>query len=261
MYISAQLPISLNPERSFDYDSVRAFGHALLSTYRNSNPFPHLVVDDCLSESVIRKVCASFPSKGELEQCFEQGYLGYRTRCASPYMCDSYISRFFYSLNSAPMLQFLESLTGIKGLIPDPYFSNGGLIETRSGGFVEPQSNIGVHEILNLQPRVNMIIYLNEDWRDEYGGDLEMWGSGLSRCVKRISPSYNRCVIFNSEKNSYHGHPQALQTPLDVSRRSILVSYYTSEVGANDYVRTPLGFRSKNWFNIMSYFRRFTGGI
>lgn len=73
-----------------------------------------------------------------------------------------------------------------------------------------------------------MIIYLTEDWQETYGGNLELWDVGMKKCLKKVLPIYNRCVIFNTDKDSNHGHPEPLTTPEHITRRSIALYYYTA---------------------------------
>jgi hypothetical protein len=75
---------------------------------------------------------------------------------------------------------------------------------------------------------MNVIIYLNEDWKAEYGGALELWSRDMSKKCKEALPIFNRCVIFNTDADSYHGHPDPLTTPEGVLRRSIALYYYTA---------------------------------
>ena len=89
-------------------------------------------------------------------------------------------------MNSFEMLLWLEAVTGIEGLIPDPYFGGGGLHQIEPGGFLKVHADFNVHPKLNLDRRLNMLIYLNRDWKDEYGGHLELWERDMSRCRARI---------------------------------------------------------------------------
>src|SRR5204862_7094734 len=75
--------------------------------------------------------------------------------------------------------------------------------------------------------RLNLLLYMNPDWREEYGGHLEIWDREMKRCEKRILPIANRCVIFNTLDDSYHGHPHPLTCPEGMSRCAIATYYYT----------------------------------
>lgn len=139
-----------------------------------------------------------------------------------------FITNLLNALNSAQFLGFLEKLTGIKGLIPDPHFLGGGLHETRGGGHLSIHVDFNLHRQLGLRRRLNLILFLNEGWDDAYGGHLELWDEKMSRMVKSVAPVMSRAVIFNTDPGSYHGHPDPLTTPDGVTRRSIALYYYTA---------------------------------
>ena len=138
------------------------------------------------------------------------------------------LRRFLAFLNSAPMLEFLEALTGIEGLIPDPYFGGAGPHQSSRGGFLKIHADFNWHPKLQLDRRVNMLVYLNKDWREEYGGHLELWDREVSRCEQKVLPVFNRTAIFNTTDFSFHGHPAPMTCPPEMTRKSISMYYYTN---------------------------------
>ncbi len=86
------------------------------------------------------------------------------------------------------------------------------------------------HKKLKLWRRVNVLVYLNKDWEESWGGSLELWNSDLQNCSKKILPIINRVVIFRTGNGSFHGHPMPLSAPEGVFRRSIALYYYTSDI-------------------------------
>ena len=132
------------------------------------------------------------------------------------------------------MLRFLEGITNMQGLLPDPYFAGGGFHEISSGGLLGIHADFRVNEGLQLIRRVNVLIYLNKNWQDAYGGKLELWDKSMQNKVKEVAPLFNRCVIFNTDADSFHGHPEPLTTPPDITRKSIALYYYTALPIAND---------------------------
>jgi Rps23 Pro-64 3,4-dihydroxylase Tpa1-like proline 4-hydroxylase len=132
-------------------------------------------------------------------------------------------------MNSEPFLRFLQELTGIKEtLIPDPYFEGGGVHQIKRGGFLKVHVDFHRHRLLQLDRRVNVLVYLNKDWKDEYGGHFELWERDMSRCVKKIAPLFNRMAIFSTTADSWHGHPDKLNCPEGRSRQSLALYYYTN---------------------------------
>jgi Rps23 Pro-64 3,4-dihydroxylase Tpa1-like proline 4-hydroxylase len=134
----------------------------------------------------------------------------------------------FHELNSGSFLEFLHRLTGIL-LLPDPYFQEGGYHLVGNGGRLAPHADFS-HHYLGMERRVNLLLYLNDGWKDEYGGHLELYDEKI-RLVVKIAPIFNRCVIFNTSKTSFHGHPHPMTLPDGVWRRSLAMYYYTGATG------------------------------
>jgi Rps23 Pro-64 3,4-dihydroxylase Tpa1-like proline 4-hydroxylase len=126
------------------------------------------------------------------------------------------------------MIEFLAILTGIKGVIPDPYFVGGGLHQIKPGGKLAVHADFNHHEKLNLERRINVLIYLNKDWKEEYGGHFELWNKEMTRAEQKVLPVFNRCAIFSTTSISYHGHPNPLACPPDRTRKSIATYYYSN---------------------------------
>ncbi len=73
-----------------------------------------------------------------------------------------------------------------------------------------------------------MLIYLNKEWREDYGGHLELWDRDLKRAERSILPAFNRTVIFSTTDFSNHGHPKPLRCPASTTRKSISLYYYSN---------------------------------
>jgi hypothetical protein len=71
------------------------------------------------------------------------------------------------------------------------------------------------------------LIYLNRDWREEYGGHLELWNAAMTQCDVRVLPVFNRAVIFSTTDRSFHGHPDPLKCPEGMTRKSMALYYYS----------------------------------
>ncbi len=223
------LPIDTSDGLALDAGEARRAGEALSATYCFAEPFPHLVVDNFLPQSVARLALDHFPREAlRSDRVFDAGYAGLHKRQILPDDCDAEARQLFQFFNSRPMLEFLEGLTTIQGLISDPYFVGGGFHETGRGGKLGIHADFRINEQLHLHRRINVIVYLNEHWKSEYGGELELWDREMKAKCLSVSPLFNRAVIFNTDADSYHGHPDPLQTPDGVVRRSIALYYYTA---------------------------------
>lgn len=213
--------------RCFDIEQCLATGAALAAQYRANQPFPHIVLDDFLDADILRHVVEEFPdSAGKV--CFQrdQERLKFQFR---PDDCSGPLTRMLLAeLNSRAFLSFLTELTGIQGLISDPYYSGAGLHETKRGGHLGIHADFPRHGEMRLDRRLNLLIYLNENWPDDYGGALELWDKRMRVARHRISPIFGRAVIFSTDSHSFHGHPDPLNCPEGRSRRSIATYYYTA---------------------------------
>jgi 2OG-Fe(II) oxygenase superfamily len=227
--VNPVLPIDLLNGFKLEPAQARAIGESLSADYCFAEPFPHIVLENFLPQEVIRGLMDHFPKeKMKSDVVFEAGYAGHHKRQILPSDCDDYCRRAFDFFNSQPFLQFLEGLSSIEALIPDPYFVGGGFHEIGRNGKLGIHADFRINNQLHLSRRMNVIIYLNENWQDDYAGSLELWSRDMKNKVKSVAPIWNRCVIFNTDADSYHGHPDPLTTPEGVLRRSIALYYYTA---------------------------------
>ena len=196
--------------------------------YINAQPFPHIVMDNFLPEYVLDDVLKEFPKPGEIKwQEFENKSEKKLASTSEIQMGDA--TRFLlYQFNCSTFISFLEKLTGINGIIPDPHFVGGGLHQIERGGYLKMHVDFNRHTRLKLDRRLNLLLYLNKDWKEEYGGHIQLWDKDMTRCEKKILPIFNRCVIFSTTDFSYHGHPDPLTCPEGWTRKSLALYYYTN---------------------------------
>jgi hypothetical protein len=223
------LPVELERGLRLDPKLARRIGEELSADYCFAEPFPHIVIDNFLPLELAQGMLRHFPRvRQESDVVFEVGYAGHHKRQIVPRDCDEYCQHAFNFFNSQSFLQFLEGLSTIEALLPDPYFVGGGFHEITRGGKLGIHADFRINEALHLSRRMNVIIYLNEDWKAEYRGNLELWTRDMKLMARSIEPVMNRCVIFNTDADSYHGHPEPLNTPDEIKRRSIALYYYTA---------------------------------
>ncbi len=236
---------SIADVRIFDYEKWTSRLPALKAQYASAQPFPHIVLDDFINAEVAKEACLHFPTpdSGEWIQYkhVNEKKLGKRDRAHIPDIHLAIIDEF----NSRRFVEWLSELTGIQYLIADPSLEGGGLHQIERGGFLNIHADFTAHQHQkHWARRVNVLLYLNDNWTDDYGGHLELWERDMSRCAKKILPTFNRCVIFNTDTDSYHGHPHPLNTPEGETRKSIALYYFTEEKAvpkarATDYRPLP----------------------
>ena len=195
----------------------------------NANPFPFIIIDDFFSKEFLNEVLNQFPNLTEQKKT-----TNYDNKNEVKFANNQYknfpnnIKKLFDFLNSDFFLNFLQRITNIQEkLIPDFELNGGGLHEIKKGGLLKIHSDFNKHPNLDLDRRLNVLIYLNKDWKEEYGGHLEFWDKEMTSCREKVLPIFNKMVIFSTTDNSNHGHPDPLNCPDNMSRKSIATYYYT----------------------------------
>lgn len=209
-------------------EDLHKFADSLSNEYKNADPFPNIYIDDFFKVEELNKVIEEFPDLDKIKSVKFNNAYEKKLASEGEYLFGNETLKLMHFLNSQPMLEFLERLTGIKNLIPDPLFVGGGHHEIKPGGFLKIHADFNFHPKYNLDRRINLLLYLNKDWEEEYGGHFELWDTNMQGSVKKILPLFNRIAMFSTTSNSYHGHPNPLNCPNDRSRRSLALYYYTN---------------------------------
>jgi Rps23 Pro-64 3,4-dihydroxylase Tpa1-like proline 4-hydroxylase len=236
----AFLEASLPSEREtlLDFQRLYALSRERAADYRSAAPFPHIVIDDFLPQPSLEAIVAAMPRLDD--PGVQWGNLNANLADGRPAQAKKFhlqnvlqmkpaVRELIAELNSGPFTFVLSQLTGIDDLIVDAQLLGGGVHIVERGGLLRVHADFRRHVSYNLERRLNLLLYLNPDWREEYGGHLELWDRGLENCVQRVLPIGNRCVIFNTSKDSFHGHPRPLTCPEGVTRQSIALYYYSAD--------------------------------
>jgi len=212
----------------FDAEALKEKGCDLYEQYVNAEPYPHILIENFTSPAILEDCLKYFPDAPDPDsQSFDRAQERYKTSFNPDYL-PGQLRSFFYGMNSQPFVRFLENMTGVKGLIPDPYYLGGGFHQTTQGGHLGVHADFNLHPKLKLERRLNLLIYLNHDWEDDFGGALELWDQEMKACVRSVAPKFNRCVVFSTTSTSFHGHPAPVCHPRGIPRRSIALYYYTA---------------------------------
>jgi Rps23 Pro-64 3,4-dihydroxylase Tpa1-like proline 4-hydroxylase len=196
-------------------------------SYRSAKPFPNIVIDNLVDPSVLDKVLAEFSASDRTKWHHTETSRERKYSTEDEAQFGPYTRAVIHVFNSGPFLGFLEALTGIEGLMSDPHLRGGGLHEIKRGGALGVHADFNFYKRLKIYRRLNLIIYLNKNWHEEWGGHLELWEKGAESPAARIAPLFNRSVIFDTSNSSYHGHPNPLACPEDQSRKSVALYYYS----------------------------------
>ena len=208
---------------------LETLAQAKAEEYKANQPYPHIYFDNFLPVDVAEAALRDFPEPKEVDwHSYKDVNQHKKLAFDAVEKLPQSIRDVLYFLNTRPMLKFLETLTGIQSVLPDPHYVGGGLHQIRPGGLLEVHADFSYHNGIRLDRRINVLIYLNKDWKEEYGGHFELWDREVKRAEKKILPLFNRCAIFSTTSVSFHGHPVPLACPPDRNRKSIATYYYSN---------------------------------
>lgn len=220
-------------------EEARQVGARYAEQYQSAEPYPHIVLDNFLPIEICDEVRQQallmkrkIPENASPQEHLKTSY--------NPEEMPDYARLLFMALNSATFLAFLESITGVSGLIPDPYYKGGGIHRTNNGGYLGVHADFNHHRQMNLERRLNFLIYLNPDWKPEYGGAFEIWTPDMKTQVNTCTPVMNRMCLFNTSSTSMHGNPEPVNHPEGQPRLSIALYYYTATWTSNHVSHSTL---------------------
>jgi Rps23 Pro-64 3,4-dihydroxylase Tpa1-like proline 4-hydroxylase len=215
-----------------DQDLLNAF-----DDFAESSPFPHCVIDNFLKEDIANAVAKEFqPFDSNYYNGLYENKIEFKKTCNvwDKFLPNTY--KLLNYLNSPSFVKVMSILTNTK-LYSDPGLHGGGMHIHPSGGRLNPHLDYDLHPKLGLQRKYNLLIYLNPDWQEDWGGGLGLWNSKDKQPTtlsKTISPIFNRAVIIDTTKNSWHGLAEPVSCPTDQARQSIAVYYLTQPKNTNN---------------------------
>lgn len=208
-----------------DHDDTRI--SAMASELTAAQPFPHLVIDDFVRVPP-DEVVSAFPAPDWPGwKSFNDAYQFNKRQCADIDALPPLFQAMVHDLCGPAFLHFLEKVSGIRGLLPDPYLVGGGLHSSGEGGILAPHADFHHYPRLELFRRINVLVYFNPEWKPEFGGCLELYQKGATRPDREVVPEFGRMVMFLTDDRSIHGFTRPISgTPR--WRNSLALYYYTS---------------------------------
>lgn len=196
----------------------------------NATPFPHLVIDHFLDVDMATTLYQEIPTK-ESEVWFK-----YNNQIENKYVCNhwdrfpKHTYQFFTHVTSTEFTQQLSELTGIFPLVADVGLHGGGWHVHTRGGLLNVHKDYSIHPKLKLERALNLIVYLTPDWHPSWGGGLGLWTEKNEQpheLIHNVDCLFNRALLFDTRKDSWHGLPTPIDCPPDARRTSLAVYYMT----------------------------------
>ena len=195
----------------------------------NNNPFPHIIQQNFLPKQIVKKAEKEFINFKNFENTGAYKYGNLKSHFSIYKKMPTNIKKiisFFYSKKFIRLLELKFNLSNIK---PDWSLWGGGMHSSKTGGNLKIHSDFIFLRKKNTRRVLNLLLYLNSNWKDKWKGDIELWDKKMKKKVKSLSPSLNNVLIFRTDKESNHGFPDSIKCPKNITRKSIALYYYTEE--------------------------------
>lgn len=219
-------------ESMIDYERLEALKPELQKAFANGGPIRWFTVDNFLKDGYVEQLAAGYPAvmaraAKDPNAPKKHRHVLRKIGVRDPAKMEPIHRRFFEEIQSPRFLKLLEEITGISPLYRDDDLEGGGLHEIYRGGFLNVHTDFNFHPTHGWHRKLNILFYLNPDWKDEWEGHLELRTEDLNTVIARIAPLANRMAIFETSEISYHGHPIPLNVPEGMTRKSMAAYYYT----------------------------------
>lgn len=222
----------------------------LNNEYKNNYPFPHIVLDDFFNKQILENIFDDLSILSDQKKVDFENNIKKKISFENVDDFPENIRKIFYFLNSGQFLNWMNHVSGIKEkLIADPDFFGGGVHKCFKGGYLKVHTDYHKHPTTHLDRRINALVYLNQNWIENYGGHLELFDkNNLTESKKKILPIFNRFVAFSTTDVSFHGHPDPLSCPDEKQRYAIATWYYSN--GRDDVNKSFLNRKNTTfWVN------------
>lgn len=201
----------------------------LRNDFENALPYKHLVIDNFLKSELAERLNEKFPAY----EIFNKKYDGLNERKAEGSNFEDFDSLFTelrQEIVSSEFCTFISQITGVENVFVTADAMGSGLHQGKAGSFLDIHIDFSMHHLANVYRRLNLLIFFNKDWKDEWAGHTELWNADMTECVQKVRPDFNRAIIFATTGKSYHGYGK-INPPEGINRKSFYTYFYTNEPG------------------------------
>jgi len=215
---------------------INIFGEWLVNeNQKKSIPFDHIVINNFLSDRYYKLIKTVLPEKPTGEWYKYENPLEIKYTTENLELMHPLIRNIFYALSHTIVIDKLKSIFNLHDLQYDPYLHGAGLHYQPRYGMLNMHLDYDKHPLLkNKQRKLNLILYLNEEWKKQWNGDTQLWNKNMTECIYKSYPTINTTIIFYTGENSWHGVPETILCPQYMYRKT-LAFYYISDLNSEKY--------------------------
>jgi Rps23 Pro-64 3,4-dihydroxylase Tpa1-like proline 4-hydroxylase len=216
------------------------YSKELYTAFCSNKPIRHLVIDNFLEKEIASSIFANFPSMEEMKTHYK-GLNEKKAEHSDFSKLHLSFEQLHQALCSPEFISWLQHVTGIKSLETIEDRLGYGLHQGASNSFLDIHIDYNLHPIKKIYRKLNLILFINQQWENDWGGHLELWDADVKNCIQSIQPIFNRCVIFECSDISYHGYSK-INVPEGVTRKSCYQYYFipvSDNVSFHDTIFKP----------------------
>ena len=206
----------------------------LAQAHSTTSPVPYTIIDNFLPDELFNTLSFEVDFLQESDWTVFSNGTSYRKECRN-FTSTPRIQSMAYSFQGSAFLKWIEQITSLDKMVADPYYRGGGITRVSRGHSLGLHNDFNWNEQIRLTRRANIILYMNQEWDANWGGDLEFWDFDRTECLIKIEPKSNRLAIWNYDERLIHGHPHPLNCPEHITRQNFIQFYY----GSNATHETP----------------------
>ena len=200
----------------------------LKQSFDKALPIPHIIIDNFLPDNVFKDLCDDIKNYPPEKWIVKNLGISSVRKEARDFTESPVVNQILTNLTAHSFVTWMGKITANASIIPDPHHLGAGLTSTPSG------TNLGLHvdfnwnDMLKLNRKFNLILYVNEYWEDDWNGYLEFWNKESTECLYTVRPSPNRLIFWEYEQDLIHGFTKPINCPPEVERQNLMTIYYTS---------------------------------
>lgn len=214
-----------------------------LKSFEDAKPYKHIVIDNFLKPEIAEKLWQKFPDY----ELFNKKYDGMNEKKAEGSNFEDFDISFSELRNEVMSKEFcayISAITGVENTFVTNDAMGSGLHQGKTGSFLDIHIDFSMHHLNNVYRRLNLLIFFNKDWQDNWAGHTELWNDDMTACVKKVRPDFNRAVIFQTTGKSYHGYGK-ISPPENITRKSFYTYFYTNTPGEQNNTYNDTIFKAR----------------
>lgn len=212
---------------NFNFQSLASYHKNILSVI--NHPYGYCITKEFFPENIVKNISSSFKFPDTLGSTSDPLFQKTKRSLNNYELFPPEIKKTIDYFNSQYFINILEEKFKIKNLLPDPSLYGGGMHESRNGGYLKIHSDFIYIRGKKLKRMLNLLIYLNDGWKENWGGAIELWDQKMNNNFLKVYPKINHALIFRTDTESNHGFPDPIKCPKDAGRKSLALYYYISD--------------------------------